>query len=626
MSAWYVDSLATGTGAGTSWANAYTTFAAIVQASLAADDIVYVMSGTYNVRHTITKSGTSGHRITYVGYGPTKPKLYGVTASSITDIAWLNMEMRQVTTAQAYAAIAWSSCSRWLVEDCYVHDTYFNGLSSTGTNNDNEVRANLWADIGSIDNGKGGGSNPDVMDFTGDRNLAEYNIVLHSMDRCRAFGTGNVARNNAWRATDTNLYVGGGPGDRPDQYPSHTDGFQSFQAGPCNQLLYEANFDIDNVDSIEGNNAHAFLVQDDPGGNNFNRHIFRRNIVIRPGGGGPDWQNVKHVYVTNNTFIRLNNGLNPGSTYGGVAAFTYPSTFTAASSDRVDFRNNILAYAPKTLGNNETSTSGPCEFIPTNFTSGTNLFYNDTGSQARYPAGSPSPANLSQVDPGFVDGTGVQGHDDYRLLVGSTARAAGSAKATATAAGTSSTTLIVTNAEFFVDGLTASGWASIDADWIKIGTGGTLVQIASINYATNTITLTAARTWLINDQVFLKGSDDVGALHYTFSAALTNSLVNTSLTVGANTLTSIVNNTDAVRKVAYYVDGVCVGTSYTSATNYPISYTADGATHTVTSRAFYHHASNTPTVDSVRVLSTSSPISVVPVNRIKSTACIGTPF
>ena len=70
MSIRYVDPTATGSGNGTSWANAWTSLAAIT--GLSGDDVVYISGGasggsqTYNLSAYWTPSGgTSGHRITY---------------------------------------------------------------------------------------------------------------------------------------------------------------------------------------------------------------------------------------------------------------------------------------------------------------------------------------------------------------------------------------------------------------------------------------------------------------------------------------------------------------------------------------------------------------------------------
>ena len=61
----------------------------------------------------------------------------------------------------------------------------------------------------------------------------------------------------------------------------------------------------------------------------------------------------------------------------------------------------------------------------------------------------------------------------------------------------SGTTLVVNDAHFF-----QSGWAGTQADWLRVGPTST-VQIASINYTTNTITLTNSISRSSGDPVYL---------------------------------------------------------------------------------------------------------------------------
>lgn len=56
----------------------------------------------------------------------------------------------------------------------------------------------------------------------------------------------------------------------------------------------------------------------------------------------------------------------------------------------------------------------------------------------------------------------------------------------------------------------------MQADWIAIGTVGNVVQINSIDYATNTITLASPMTWSDNASVWLyKKSDGTRVLYST---------------------------------------------------------------------------------------------------------------
>jgi hypothetical protein len=84
----------------------------------------------------------------------------------------------------------------------------------------------------------------------------------------------------------------------------------------------------------------------------------------------------------------------------------------------------------------------------------------------------------------------------------------------ANGAGSNSTTLIVDDALYFQDGTWGSSLAGHLADWIAIGTVTNVVQISSINYTTNTISLKSPMTWSDNANIWLyKKSDGTPVLH-----------------------------------------------------------------------------------------------------------------
>lgn len=101
---------------------------------------------------------------------------------------------------------------------------------------------------------------------------------------------------------------------------------------------------------------------------------------------------------------------------------------------------------------------------------------------------------------------------DLRLQVSSGAIDAAPALTQANGAGSSSTTLVVDDAWLFQDGTRGSDLARaagrMHADWIAVGTVGNVVEIASINYATNTITLATATTWADNASIWLARKSD----------------------------------------------------------------------------------------------------------------------
>lgn len=568
---WYVDQAAAGTGTGTSRANAWTSFAAINQAGLNAGDVVLVYAGTYDERFIVTRGGTAANaRITYKGVG--SPVLRGIQASAINFVAIIGLEFTQPSNAYNYASINLSNCSGWLIQDNYFHDTYSDGINGAfnTVNSNNIVRRNTFSNI----NGTGGGAGGSgvTISMYGHSNLIEYNTILKSLDRVRAFGTGNVVRNNFFGATDTSFYPNASP------FPFHSDGFQSFQSSlPLVKLLFEKNFDMDNRDTVGGAtnnpNGHGLIVQDSVGTNGLNWYVIRFNLLVREAEAAMILQSVNKVRFYNNTIVQM--GADNTTNFHSAIAWN------AGNQDDYDFRNNTFPFNPRMIDANGIITTSN---RPTNFTSAANHSFN-LSTQVVLPAGA-SPANLPQVDPQFTDGTGVAGHDNYTLRTGSPLRNAAAAITTAVGLGINQTALQVADAKRLFD-----GWGVADADFIKIGTGA-YVQIASIDYATNVVTLSAPRTWSNGDAVVVKGTEDVGALPYSYAGTM--NLTNTTainLAAGPVNLTATTTTPDAIRMVEFLVDGIPVGIDYDAP--YSVAWTADGAAHDVEARAYNAWASQT---------------------------------
>jgi hypothetical protein len=234
--------------------------------------------------------------------------------------------------------------------------------------------------------------------------------------------------------------------------------------------------------------------------------------------------------------IRFNDLAHVGS-YGlldQLGAFTFVKDY---NNNYVDFGNNGFGESTNAFGDNstngseintifyypQTQNSAPYNVYNgggTGFTAGANLAFctgtctlrgrNDTGT-----FGADAPGNLF-ADPLFVN----YGGNDFHLQATSPARGAGRNLTTAVGSG-SSTSLTVADAAFFQDGY---GIAGVQADWIRIG-ASTTVQILSINYSTNVITLASAVSWSNGDAIYLykdsSGSavllgslPDIGAYQY----------------------------------------------------------------------------------------------------------------
>ena len=105
---------------------------------------------------------------------------------------------------------------------------------------------------------------------------------------------------------------------------------------------------------------------------------------------------------------------------------------------------------------------------------------------------------------------------DLSLQAGSGAIDNGIHLTQANGSGSNSNTLIVDDARYFQDGSWGSSLSDIQADWIAIGTVDNVVQISSINYSTNTITIASSMTWSGNANIWLyKNSSGAVVLHGT---------------------------------------------------------------------------------------------------------------
>jgi hypothetical protein len=183
-----------------------------------------------------------------------------------------------------------------------------------------------------------------------------------------------------------------------------------------------------------------------------------------------------------------------------------------------------------------------------------NLFYQNSNlfgtskSIVAHGGGTPASQLISNNwldnagDPKFMDIAGTPDPTngtqwDFNLQSSSPAIDGGAYLTTANGSGVGSTSLSVQahDAGYFFDGWGIKAGipnANISADWIAIGTISNVVQISSINYATDTITLASPITWSNNAPVWLfKQSDgsqvlygsapDYGAYEYVSGADVT---------------------------------------------------------------------------------------------------------
>lgn len=254
-------------------------------------------------------------------------------------------------------------------------------------------------------------------------------------------------------------------------------------------------------------------------------NILRFNYIFKADGDGIWFKDgvADNNVVYNNTLF--NNGQFAGDCTGGCVTSpirTREMTFHLNSIGNT-IKNNLISTnaASGIFGCVGTGCSLDDQTISNNFCSSAG-----TGCSA-------------SGDPGFVstDVTDPTSATLPNFMPTNTAvRRSAAALTTVHADDTSSgTDLIVANALFFQDGTWGSDLTraagTMNADWICVGTSSNCVQISSINYATNTLTLSSAisrsdgdNVWLYKDStgtVRLYGAaPDYGAYTFTGNASV----------------------------------------------------------------------------------------------------------
>jgi len=272
----------------------------------------------------------------------------------------------------------------------------------------------------------------------------------------------------------------------------HIDMLESFCSGSVApnsfHTLLEGNSDLRNYNS-NGTNAHLFGVSQYCSQTGTGHEIDRFNVVAHGGalnGGG--YGSLVGV---------------PGSSTSGYLNYKkYNDTEAAfgAPNDSADFFGpgstgssviNTLYYFPLAVGS--IGVYGQDSGL-TGFTAKNNLVFCTVSCN---PQQLGTNGIITGLDPKFINSI----VDDYHLQSGSPAIGAGSYLTTASGSGSNSTFLTVADPWFFQD-----GWgypsANVQADWIRIG-ASTTVQISSINYSTNVITLASPVSWNNADPIYL---------------------------------------------------------------------------------------------------------------------------
>jgi len=370
----------------------------------------------------------------------------------------------------------------------------------------------------------GSGTACDGIKVHGNHILVEQNDISHYRLGVNYQGTYGVFRNNTFH----------------DQYETdsgqHTDAFFSEPVTePSQYHVIEGNTHNNAV----GPNAKGMLSQGDACSGNCYNVLIRYNteehidsgIIVDENAGSSTNPGFYNVKAYNNTLVDTNRVGSSGS--------AIDNNYACHSINPADLNNIYYWPGASTVLNAYAADSVCGNTVSSTFNYGHDLAYCNVSSSSscaikglRYNGGS------FQSDPGNVFGFAGQtptnnpnfvnySANNFNLTAGSPAIGAGTNLTTVSGSDTGSgTSLIVADAAYFQDGY---GLIGVQGDWIRIGPTST-VQITSVNYSTNTLTLASPVSRAHGDPIYLyKKSDgvqvlfgslpDIGAFPFTASGA-----------------------------------------------------------------------------------------------------------
>jgi hypothetical protein len=462
----------------------FTTIQACLSAAVAGDTCE-VYAGTYGAV-TSVRAGTGNDatgRIVIRSHAGDRP----IVASFSITHSYITVSGFEVTNTSGIGISVYYGVGV-IVEDNYVHTEYGTciqfGSNASNVPTHYVIRNNTvtrcgWRSLLSR------GSTAWGISSYGNYSLIDGNDISHVTDDAINFG-GNwsVIRNNNMHdmdATETGV-----------QSPAHMDGIHSGSL-PIREVLIEGNR-FTNAKDPTGN-SHLLIMQGTRPNHAY--HIVRYNYTYNiETNSGPTYglgaYTGDYMVVYNNTFTL---GFSP---YGGHCSYARGWSYTRT-------KNNIC------YNTGTGRVYWPLDFADgSNHESGGNLPFHTgyAGAWSGLIASESTYATLRNRDPLFANYP-----TDGSLQPGSPARNAGVALTTVAAGDSGSgTSLILTDASYFQAGLGPS-YARVDADQIRIG-ASTYATIASISYATNTVTLAAPVARRSGDPVYLfKKSDGVQVLY-----------------------------------------------------------------------------------------------------------------
>jgi hypothetical protein len=439
--------------------------------AMAAGDTCVVYAGTYSERVSVSAGGSGSYKTVAANAGDTVNVL-GFTINSHTRVVGFHINNPSSPASASCVSVAGNST------DWFITNNVMTACGTTGgmINEPLNVSGTGFGYIqgNTLSWGCSTSSAPNVCEgmlINGDHHLIEGNDISHVSDGITNYGSFNVYRGNTMHDTtpndcgshSSNCHI-----DFIESEPVVSGG----TTRPAAYNLYEGNYQVNNA----GSNAHVFLTQGDSCSGGCHNVIIRYNRAYQL---GTYWLldqlgNFSHVKDYNNTIVCALDG-----SACGVSGVDSNVTSFQGSTYGAEVNNIYYNSTPRSGSGVYYSGSSP-------FRASNNMAFCSPSCSFSGPYSGES-GRLVNLDPMFVNSS-----SDWRLQAGSPAIAAGANLATTSGSGSNSTTLVVNDADYFQDGLGLNA-VGVQADWIRVG--NTSVQIASVNYSTNTITLAQAISW-----------------------------------------------------------------------------------------------------------------------------------
>ena len=518
-------------------------------------DIVYVHEGGYSEYVNIPVNGTTfianaGDTVSMCGWqfeNRNDTRIIGFDMDNDYGSCTRRNGVIQMTGSNAFIEI-WNSNFR---------DSRYNGIRMGISDSCSNclIIGNRFEDIGFDELGEGTGSG-NAISIWGNNNLIAYNFMTNMDPDNIVFAGENVIIENNY-------------GETPYYFSSaHAD---FLQHGPMDGLLFglvrntiEANY-YDAGGGIENGHSHVAILQNyaEYGAPDPYENIIRGNLFHDIGSGdiGVDrceGGTCSYYRIYHNTFADscVHNDLRDPlpSGYADSSTKRYGTTIYGTGVSDTFYHNNILY---ETWGDFADPNYIYGYYIEGGVTSDYNLAYDPDDQTIPFATSAPiryEPNAQLNVDPGFID----YDNDNFYLKNAGGAYENASNLTYVTSVDGTGTIFTVADAGFFKGDnalITQYGGNLVIGDTITVGTD--TLQIESIDYTTNQITVTTSFNWQENDPVCW-GDDsipDIGAYPYRASGYY----LSATYTSGSGTVSVEPSDPSLVRFVIVYEDNIPIG-------------------------------------------------------------------